>query len=154
MVPVLIKLSAILLIVTMCSGDVSELVGQPLSDVCLGCICQAISGCRQETVCEGDHCGLFHITSAYWSDAGTPTINGLAPDHPDAFQSCVLDPYCAAQTVQGYMRKFGQDCNGDGVTNCFDYMMINHHGGGACHAPLQLERLGRRRLALFSQCRF
>ncbi|KAH9638158.1 hypothetical protein HF086_001135, partial [Spodoptera exigua] len=81
---------------------------QPVTEVCLGCICQAVSGCKQGIQCDGDHCGLFHITWAYWADAGKPTVNGQSPDAPDAYPNCTNDPYCAALTVQGYMRKFAQ----------------------------------------------
>lgn len=55
----------------------------PVTEVCLGCICQAISGCKQGLQCEGETCGLFRITWGYWADAGKPTINGLSPDAPD-----------------------------------------------------------------------
>lgn len=56
---------------------------KPVTEVCLGCMCQAISGCKQGLQCDGETCGLFKITWAYWADAGKPTINGLSPDAPD-----------------------------------------------------------------------
>lgn len=51
----------------------------PVTQTCLGCICEAISGCNRTTTCAGDVCGLFRITWAYWSDAGKPTIAGELP---------------------------------------------------------------------------
>ncbi|CAH0400784.1 unnamed protein product [Chilo suppressalis] len=111
---------------------VKKLGAAPVTEVCLGCICQAVSGCKQGTQCEGDHCGLFHITWPYWADAGKPTINGLSPEDPQAYPSCTNDPYCAALAVQGYMAKYGQDCNGDGQINCYDYMAIHKKGGYGC----------------------
>lgn len=51
----------------------------PVTQTCLGCICEAISGCNRTTTCAGDVCGLFRITWAYWADAGKPTVAGEAP---------------------------------------------------------------------------
>jgi hypothetical protein len=53
---------------------------QPVSELCLGCICEAVSNCNRSLGCNGDVCGLFRITWAYWADAGKPVI---AQDHPD-----------------------------------------------------------------------
>jgi hypothetical protein len=52
----------------------------PVSELCLGCICEAVSNCNRSLGCNGDVCGLFRITWAYWADAGKPVI---AQDHPD-----------------------------------------------------------------------
>lgn len=51
----------------------------PVTQTCLGCICEAISGCNRTTLCTGDVCGLFRITWAYWSDSGKPTVAGEPP---------------------------------------------------------------------------
>ncbi|XP_013200866.1 lysozyme [Amyelois transitella] len=152
MASAVIKFSAILMLIAVCAADVSELPeaksnAQPVTDVCLGCICQAVSGCKVGTMCEGDHCGLFHITWPYWADAGKPTIDGLSVDHPDAYSSCTVNPYCAAATVQGYMRKFAQDCNGDGVVDCYDYMAIHKKGGYGCAGELPFNYVNT-----FKQC--
>lgn len=110
----------------------------PVTDVCLGCICQAVSGCNTTTTCTGDSCGLFRITWAYWSDAGKLT-NGEPSDAPQAYTNCVTEPYCAARTVQGYMARFGQDCNNDGQINCYDHMAIHKKGGYGCGGELPYE---------------
>ena len=55
----------------------------PVTDVCLGCICEAASECDRSLKCSGDVCGLFRITWAYWSDSGKPTQQGEAPDSPN-----------------------------------------------------------------------
>lgn len=34
------------------------------------------------------------------------------------------------------MRRFAQDCNGDGVVNCYDYAAIHKFGGYGCSSPL------------------
>ncbi|KAM3965645.1 LOW QUALITY PROTEIN: lysozyme [Aphomia sociella] len=153
MASAVIKFSAIMMLIAVCVADVSELpeakaaaAAPPVTEVCLGCICQAVSGCKQGTQCEGDHCGLFHITWPYWADAGKPTINGLSPDDPNAYPSCTNDPYCAAQTVQGYMKRYAQDCNGDGQINCYDYMAI-HKGGYGCSGELPFNYVNT-----FNQC--
>ncbi|CAH0589192.1 unnamed protein product [Chrysodeixis includens] len=149
MASAVIKFSAILLLVAVCAADVSELATgpPPVTEVCLGCICQATSGCKQGLTCEGDACGLFRITWAYWADAGKPTIGRQSPDDPDAYPNCTNDPYCAALAVQGYMRKFAQDCNGDGQINCYDYMAIHKKGGYGCVGELPFNYVN-----VFNQC--
>lgn len=52
---------------------------QVVTETCLGCICEAISGCNRNTSCTGDVCGLFRLTWAYWADSGKPTVGGEAP---------------------------------------------------------------------------
>ncbi|KAF4526485.1 hypothetical protein B566_EDAN013772 [Ephemera danica] len=84
----------------------------------------------------GDVCGLFRITWAYWSDAGKPVLQNDSPDSQGAYSRCTVDPYCAAQTVQGYMQKYAQDCTGDRKINCEDYARIHRLGGYGCGAPL------------------
>lgn len=51
----------------------------PVTQTCLGCICEAISGCNRTAQCSGDVCGLFRITWGYWADAGKPTVAGESP---------------------------------------------------------------------------
>uniref|UniRef100_A0A182JAH3 lysozyme n=1 Tax=Anopheles atroparvus TaxID=41427 RepID=A0A182JAH3_ANOAO len=104
----------------------------PVTDVCLQCICEASSGCDTATRCNGDVCGMFLITWAYWADAGKQVQQGDTPDSQNAFANCVNEPYCAARTIQGYMRRYGQDCNGDGAINCFDHAIIHKLGGYNC----------------------
>ncbi|XP_046969725.1 lysozyme 2-like [Vanessa cardui] len=123
-----------------------------LNDACLRCLCH-VSGCDLSHGCSGGYCGPFYISRVYWVDAGKPTLPDDSPERNEAYEDCARDYYCSQKIVQGYMAKFGKDCNGDGVTNCFDYMMINHHGP-SCSAPLHTTQLGRRRLQLFNQCRF
>ncbi|XP_055905749.1 lysozyme-like [Eupeodes corollae] len=112
----------------------SQASDPPVTNVCLGCICEAISGCNQTKTCNGDVCGLFRITWPYWSDGGKLTLNNESPQSQTAFQNCVTDPYCAADTIQNYMKKFGQDCNGDAVIDCYDYAAIHKLGGYGCQS--------------------
>lgn len=82
----------------------------PVTQQCLGCICEAISGCNTTNVCSGDVCGPFRITWAYWADAGKPTVSGESPESATAYAHCAGDTYCSALCVQGYMSKFQQVC--------------------------------------------
>lgn len=147
MTSAVIKLSVLLMFVIACTADVSEFYQQPVTEVCLGCICQARSGCKQNQGCEGDSCGLFGITWAYWADAGKPTLPGESVESNTAYSNCAIDPYCAARTVQGYMSKFAQDCNGDGQVNCYDYMAIHIKGGYGCSGDLPYKYAN-----VFNQC--
>lgn len=107
-----------------------------ISQTCLGCICEAASGCNTTVGCDGDVCGPFRITWAYWSDSGKPTLNDEANNTPGAYPRCVNDAFCAARAVEGYISRFGQDCNGDGTIDCDDYARIHRLGGFGCSAPL------------------
>ncbi|CAK1555903.1 unnamed protein product [Leptosia nina] len=124
-----------------------------LNEACIRCLCH-VAGCDLSHTCTGGYCGPFYISRVYWVDAGKPTLPDDNPERREAYEDCARDYYCSVKIIENYMARFGKDCNGDGVTNCYDYMMINHHGGRACSSPLFLSQLGLRRLKLFQQCRF
>ncbi|XP_014219782.1 lysozyme 3-like [Copidosoma floridanum] len=107
-----------------------------VDQVCLGCICQAASGCNVTQGCIGDICGPFHITWGYWADSGKPTLNGQPATDKDAYANCANDAQCAARAVQGYMDVYGQDCNKDGKINCDDFARIHYLGGYGCSGTL------------------
>lgn len=107
---------------------------QQVDTTCMACICEAASRCNLTLGCTGNMCGLFRITYPYWSDAGKPVIDSDDPDSADAWVRCVTEPYCAARTVQGYLDRFKQDCNGDGRIDCFDFASIHHLGGYGCNS--------------------
>jgi len=58
---------------------------------------------------------------------------------PLAYANCVNDPYCAANTIQNYMTKFGQDCNDDGTIDCYDFAAIHKLGGYGCKGELSYQ---------------
>ncbi|XP_017049518.2 lysozyme [Drosophila ficusphila] len=109
-----------------------HVLDKPVTELCLNCLCEAMSGCNATSICinpEKGSCGIFRITWAYWVDAGKLTVNGESPDSDRAFINCANDPHCAADSVQNYMKKFNQDCNDDGEMDCMDYVKIHKLGG-------------------------
>nr|UNZ11904.1 invertebrate-type lysozyme 1 [Coridius chinensis] len=109
---------------------------EPVSELCLGCICEAASNCDRTLGCTGGLCGLFKITQPYWLDANKPTIPLDHPQAEGAYQRCSTDPVCAAETVKNYMARFAQDCNGDGRVDCADYAAIHRLGGYGCQGQM------------------
>ncbi|XP_076233265.1 uncharacterized protein LOC143178454 [Calliopsis andreniformis] len=106
-----------------------------VTSTCLGCICEATSNCNATVGCDGSVCGPFRITWAYWVDAGKPKLNDGSNDN-DSYTQCTNDLYCAADTLKRYMDKFVQDCNGDGVVDCDDFLRIHQLGGYGCSGSL------------------
>ncbi|VVC95646.1 unnamed protein product [Leptidea sinapis] len=51
------------------------------------------------------------------------------------------------------IRRGTMDCNKDGVTNCFDFMMVNGNGGYSCQKPLNRTANGRRWLTRYEECK-
>nr|CAH0099702.1 unnamed protein product [Daphnia galeata] len=116
-------------------GQVASVVPED----CLGCLCQASTGCNMTIPCTTGQqylCGPFLISWAYWADAGKFVLANDDPERKGAFEACVQDAVCAGETVRGYMAKFAQDCNGDGVINCDDYAHLHILGGFGCNAPI------------------
>nr|CAD7398468.1 unnamed protein product [Timema poppensis] len=101
-----------------------------VDDLCLGCLCEAMSDCNRTFSCVGDDCGLFMITKPYWEDAGRHVIAQDDSSSPGAFQRCVVDPFCAAATVEGYMKTYSKDCNGNGAVDCEDFFALHFLGAG------------------------
>lgn len=92
---------------------------------CLPCLCSASSGCDLKKKCEGDFCGPYLISWNYWSDGGSPGGD---------FISCTLNRECAEEAIQGYMKKWARDCNGDGVVDCDDFAAIHKLGPHQCRS--------------------
>ncbi|XP_044759553.1 lysozyme-like [Coccinella septempunctata] len=129
------------------AGAISE--DLPVTQQCLGCLCEASSNCDISGQCAGDVCGPFRITWAYWADAGKPTVNNEATDAPQAYAHCAADTYCSALAVQGYMQKFQQDCNGDNRIDCDDFALIHKYGGYGCKGQALPGVFGQR----YQQCK-
>ncbi|XP_045500256.1 lysozyme 1-like [Colias croceus] len=148
-----LQVPVLVIFLTLCHSVVFGIYVTNLNESCIRCLCH-VAGCDLAHTCSGGYCGPFYISRVYWVDAGKPTLPDDNPDRKEAYEDCARDYHCSVTIVQSYMAKFGTDCNGDGVTDCYDYMMINHHGGRACSEPLYLTPLGLRRLKLFQECRF
>ncbi|XP_026809847.1 lysozyme-like [Rhopalosiphum maidis] len=108
----------------------------PVTDACLRCICEGVGQCRPDTKCEGDVCGMFGITWAYWVDSGKPVVSGSKPSDSDAYPKCAENAYCAKMSIINYMNRFSEDCNDDGVVDCYDYAAIHKLGGYGCRGSL------------------
>lgn len=78
----------------------------PVTQTCLGCICEAISGCNRTTTCAGDVCGLFRITWAYWADAGKPTITSESPSSETGTDDIKLEIYINSKFYYAYVLAF------------------------------------------------
>ena len=53
------------------------------TEKCIGCICEAASGCNQTIGCLGEFCGMFLISRSYWVDAGSPVLLGDSPNNEE-----------------------------------------------------------------------
>ncbi|EDV98485.1 GH22646 [Drosophila grimshawi] len=108
-------------------------------------MCEALSGCNATSICVNGACGIFRLTWDQWVDSGRPTVAGDSPLSDTSFTNCASDPYCAADTLQNYMFKYGQDCNEDEQEDCYDYAAIHYMGPFNCKAdmPYNFENIFR-----------
>ncbi|XP_064535936.1 lysozyme 3-like [Drosophila montana] len=111
-------------------------VNRPVTEDCLECLCEAQSGCNATQICVNGACGIFRITWGFWMEGGAITLPNDTSLSKEAFTNCVNDPHCAADTIQNYMYKNGQDCNGDKVINCLDFGAIHKMGNLRCQDEL------------------
>ncbi|XP_018020651.1 invertebrate-type lysozyme 2-like [Hyalella azteca] len=148
------KLSAVILTAACTAVLFASTYGQ--SPNCLGCLCEASSGCNRTIGCSsfaGYHCGPFLHARLDTAKTTKFTLNVNIYEknneekiyffaifetflYISAFEACANDIYCAADTVALYLKKFEQDCNGDGQVTCLDYALIHKIGGYGCRAPL------------------
>ncbi|CAG9564883.1 unnamed protein product [Danaus chrysippus] len=124
-----------------------------LSESCYRCLCHVSTLCQLSNECKGGYCGPFNISRVYWVDSGKVTLPDDDPDRNNAWRDCARDYYCAKKIIEGYLQRFAKDCNDDGVTDCYDYMMINGNGGYGCTLPLNRSENGRRWLRRYEECR-
>ncbi|XP_068201135.1 lysozyme 2-like [Palaemon carinicauda] len=113
-----------------------------ISDDCMMCLCEAATGCNLTAGCQSTYegayfCGPFHISRAYWLDAGSPTLNYVDDPSTEDFKECTQDYYCSTITVENYVSKTviskGIDCDGDNLINCVDYAIVHKRGGYNCN---------------------
>ncbi|XP_052751158.1 lysozyme-like [Galleria mellonella] len=142
-------LSAIILWITGSTG----IYITNLNEACYNCLCYVSTKCDLSHDCTGGYCGPFNISRVYWVDAGMVVFPADDPERNHAWKDCARDYNCAKSIIEGYLIKFGRDCNGDGITNCFDYMMVNGNGGYGCTGNLNRSANGRRWLQRYTECR-
>ncbi|XP_060654701.1 lysozyme [Drosophila nasuta] len=114
---------------------------KPITESCLTCMCEALSGCNDTAICVNGACGIFRLTWDQWVDCGRLTLAGESPLSESSFINCANDPHCAADSLQNYMVKYGQDCNNDDKEDCLDYNAIHYMGPFSCrkHMPFNYE---------------
>ena len=108
------------------------------------------------------------------NDNPSDPAGNIVPHHhispPDivllAWKRCALDLVCSANTIRSYINRFGkviviardyacvshanaQDCNGDQLVTCEDYVMIHKNGGWNCGNSLQ----GSKFWNIFQECK-
>ena len=76
----------------------------------------------------GYYCGPLQISWPYWADGGKLGDKGQKHD----FEDCLTSKECAEKTMRNYMRKYSQDCNGDGLINCVDFAILHKTGYRQC----------------------
>ncbi|KAJ0174827.1 hypothetical protein K1T71_009935 [Dendrolimus kikuchii] len=124
-----------------------------VTEACYRCLCHVSSGCDLNLQCSGGYCGPFNISRVYWADAGKVVDPTDDPERNHAWEDCAIDYNCAKKIVGAYLQNFVRDCNGDGVIDCYDYMMLNGNGGYACTAPLNRSANGRIWLKRYEECK-
>merc|ERR1712062_808022 len=72
---------------------------------------------------------ILSVLSLSWTVANSMKIL--------AFLKCATDLACASRIVRSHMIAFGQDCSGDGLVTCDDYVMMHKNGGWSCRNPIQ-----------------
>ncbi|XP_030387482.1 lysozyme 2 [Scaptodrosophila lebanonensis] len=119
-----------------CFSESVDVPLKPVTEDCLECLCEALSGCNASAVCVNGACGIFRITWGFWVEAGQLTLPNDTALSDNAFTNCVNEPHCAAGTIQKYMYKHGQDCNNDQKINCLDYGALHKMGHLKCRNEL------------------
>ncbi|KAH8371112.1 hypothetical protein KR093_006275 [Drosophila rubida] len=126
------------------ANETSTPTPTPLDELCLWCIAQTRSR-RNPVKCGDTNCGIYGISKFYWQDAllspyfKANEANPFSPDHFERsidpatdYEGCVSDSGCGAAIVRGYMELYGRDCNGDGVIECQDHIMLHMLGPTGC----------------------
>ncbi|KAF4526484.1 hypothetical protein B566_EDAN013771 [Ephemera danica] len=108
-------------------------------------MCFAATSCKSPG-CKESYCGPFFMSRIYWADADFFVFQHDTKDRDKAWEDCALDYECATGIVTRYMRKFGRDCNGDGVTDCDDFAALHFNGGYTCKKLSSSTNFGRRYL--------
>jgi len=100
---------------------------------CLRCICIGSSNCQVSgEICKTRPCGPYMITEGYWIDAGRPVLPNYQPTSNGAFAACASNKACSEETVKGYMSRYAQDCDRNGIIDCDDFARMHVLGAYSC----------------------
>ncbi|KAH8270299.1 hypothetical protein KR018_006860 [Drosophila ironensis] len=116
-----------------------------LSSECLACVAATVTGNVPAVCWGGVQCGIYRISRPYWQDA-LERIETNEESLTLDYDACVTLDSCAGRIVEGYVRRYGSDCNGDGRIECRDHIMLHVLGPGACRRHQNLDALAERRV--------
>ncbi|XP_026845617.1 uncharacterized protein LOC6595953 isoform X2 [Drosophila persimilis] len=115
---------------------------EPSGD-CLPCIAVAATD-NHPAMCGGRPCGIYRISWLYWMDAqGTSDPDSALTQD---YEECVPVASCAEGLVRSYVKRFGYDCDGDGLIGCRDHVMLHLNGPTGCRMGKPLAALAERRM--------
>lgn len=72
-----------------------------------------------------------NLNSFHFNVATGGKLNDFGNRHD--FEDCLTTKECAERTVANYMKKFGQDCNADGLIDCIDFAILHKTGYRNCY---------------------
>ncbi|KAL3272419.1 hypothetical protein HHI36_013901 [Cryptolaemus montrouzieri] len=110
---------------------------------CYRCICELYTDCKDKP-CNDEKCkeinsdnyncacGPFSITPGYWLAAKKPSLDGNNDTDEMNFKKCAKSIACSRIAVQYNMEKYAEDCDGNKVIDCYDYVLIHNFGAHAC----------------------
>lgn len=52
---------------------------KPITEACLTCMCEALSGCNDTAICVNGACGIFRLTRDQWGDSGRLVVGNDSP---------------------------------------------------------------------------
>uniref|UniRef100_A0A1I8N5P1 lysozyme n=1 Tax=Musca domestica TaxID=7370 RepID=A0A1I8N5P1_MUSDO len=111
---------------------------QPMDEQCMHCLCTTINDCKPVKCLKTYTCGIFEISHSYWMDSGKTVLNGNLNYYTGGeeefrdYLQCINDDKCSRETVIKYMQRFQEDCNKDGVIDCYDYIALHLLGPKGC----------------------
>ncbi|KAL3272420.1 hypothetical protein HHI36_013902 [Cryptolaemus montrouzieri] len=126
---------------------------------CYRCICELVTNCKEKPCTHvrcneiksnnfDCACGPFMITPPYWMEAMKPSLDGNNGTDEMKFKKCVESIPCSRLAVQYYLEKKAEDCDGNNIIDCNDYVLIHNFGAQACLS----KRLDEQKQMKFDKC--
>ena len=66
-----------------------------------------------------------------------------------AWRKCANDFKCASKIIRSHTEAFAQDCNGDGLITCDDYVRMHRWGAYECSKPIENEKFWQ----IYQECK-